>query len=49
MHKIEREYLMSFRCVASIPDLTFICYTRKAWNDVLAYLNGGIAKRLTDK
>ncbi len=28
------------------PELTFRCETKKAQDDVLVYLNGGIAKRL---
>ena len=35
--------------VASIPELTFGFSIKKAWNDVLVYLTGGIAKRLTEK
>lgn len=36
--------------VASIPELTIKGLDiKKAWNDVLVYLTGGIAKRLTEK
>jgi len=36
--------------VTSIPKLTFNeLDVKKAWNDVLVYLTGGIAKRLTEK
>jgi hypothetical protein len=45
------DFMLLCRCVVSIPDPTVGLDrdTKKAWNDVPVYLQGGIAKRLFTK